>query len=358
MIRTKLIWTVAVSLCVVAMSMATLAQGRYDNYSRTDVDNFIRSLENSSDIFSREFERAARPTANERRIVERFENAVDNLRRRFDSSGNNWRQNRNEVQRIMNEANQVNVMMNSERFARPLERQWRDLRRDINALANGFGLPGLSGQGAGYGSGYGDGYGGGRRGRNVPSWAIGTFYGRDPNTGSMVTLMIERNGSVTASVDGQIPSYGSIDGTMMTNGPYVSRLTRRNNGFRTTDVNDTGHFIDYFRDQNSLGVWNPRGDGNPRDGWNPGGMGQGNVPTWAVGTFYGSDPATGQQVALSINRDGAVTISVDGAQPTFASMNGTTLSNGPYVSRVTRINNGIRTIDVNDSSRYIDYFRR
>lgn len=364
MIRTKLVSAIALSVCVVALAASAIAQGRYANvYSRGDVDNFIQDLENSSDVFSRDFKSAGGTNSGERRTVDRFENAVDRLRQRFESS-DGWWESRNHVQGIMTEARQVNGIMNNARYARQLERQWRDLRRDINKLADTYELPGLGGQGGGYNGGdYGGGYGG-RGGGNVPSWAAGTFYGRDRQTGSVVTLTIVRNGSVTVSVDGNQPSYASLNGTTLTNGPYVSRVTRRNNGIRTTDVNDSGNYIDYSRNANGGGGWNP-GGGNT-GGWNPGGNtggwnpdgGQGNIPTWAVGTFYGSDPATGSQVHLTINRDGSVSISVDGAQPTFASMNGSTLSNGPYVSRVTRINNGIRTIDVNNSSRYIDYYRR
>lgn len=369
MIKTKLISALAMSFCIVALASAGMAQGRYANvYSRGDIDNFIQSLENSSDVFSRDFRSAGGTTSGERRTVDRFENAVDRLRQRFNSSNNSnsWWSNRNEVQGIMTEARQVNVMMNNARYVRQLERQWRDLRRDINKLADTYELPGLGGQGGGYGNqggGYGNqggGYGnqgGGYpvAGGNVPSWAAGTFYGRDPQTGSMVTLTIARNGSVAVSVDGNQPTYASLNGTTLSNGPYVSRITRRNNGIRTTDVNDSRTYIDYSRNANGVGGSNPNGG----DGWNPGGGGgQGNIPTWAVGTFYGSDSATGSSVQLTIGRDGSVSISVDGAQPTFASINGTTLSNGPYVSRVTRTNNGIRTIDVNDSSRYIDYRRR
>jgi len=339
MIKRKVLSLLAVSICIAAAASAVLAQGRYANvYSRSDVDNFVRSLEDSSDVFSREFNNAGGTTTSERRIVSRFENAVDRLRNRFNSN-NNWWASRNDVEGIMTEARQVNILMNNERFARRLEMQWRNLRRDVNKLADTYELPELAG-GRGDGSG---GYFPPGRGGNVPNWARGTFYGNDPRTGDSLTMTIDGNGSVVISVNGAAPVYASLNGTTLTNGPYVSRLSRRNNGIRTTDVN-YGNYIDYSRSQVGGGI-------RPEPGF-----GQGDVPSWAVGTFYGTNPQTGGTISLTIQRNGSVTIVMDGASATYASMNGTTLTNGPYISRVTRINNGIRTTDVSNGN-YIDYRR-
>ena len=339
MIRKKILSILVLSLCVTAAAAVADAQGRYANvYTRIDVDNFIRNLENSSDAFSRDFKSRGGTSSNERRIVDRFENAVDRLRSRFNSS-NSWWTSRNDVQGMMTQARQVNIMMNNERFARPLERQWRDLRRDINKLADTYELPDLGGQNGGGGyPGYPT-YPGG--GGNVPSWATGTFYGTDRRTGDRVMLMIQRNGSVTISVNGGPATYASLNGTTLTNGPYVSRISRRNNGLRTTDVNN-GYYIDYYTSDTGGGLPAP---------------GQGNVPNWAVGRFYGTNPQTGGTIELTVQRNGTVTIVMDQGSPIYASMNQTTLTNGPYVSRVTRLNNGIRTTDVS-SGNIIDYYRR
>jgi hypothetical protein len=342
MVNRKTITVVAISLFVFASVVSTFAQGRYANvYSRNDVSNFIRNLENSSDVFSRDFKNAGGTTSAERRNVDRFENAVDRLRSRFDSN-NSWWASRNEVQGIMTEARSVNIMMNNERYARRLEVQWRNLRRDVNKLADTYELPELGGGDSGGPWNPGGGIGGGSR---PPSWAQGTFFGRNPQTGGSVRLDISANGSVTVSLDGNAPTYASIRGTRLTNGPYVSRVTRINNGIRTTDVSN-GSYIDYFRTPVAGGPY-PYPDQ---------GGGQGNVPSWAVGTFYGRNPQTGGSITLTIQRNGSVVITMDGSGPTYASMNGTTLTNGPYVSRVSRINNGIRTTDVNNGS-YIDYRR-
>jgi len=262
------------------------------------------------------------------------------------------------VQTAIQRAQPVNDMMNSIAFRRNLERQWTSMRNDINTLAETFDLPGLNGGGwtggnGGYNGGNG-GYNGGNYGGNnggnyggdVPSWAQGTFYGRNPETGGVITLNIHSNGRVGILFDGTNEVYGSMRGTTLTNGQYISRVSKINNGIRTTDVNNRIS-IDYLRTR-------PSGYGN----WNqPGGSGgQGNVPNWAVGTFYGRNPETGGVITLNISSNGSVNISFDGNTPGYASMNGTTLTNGQYVSRVSQISNGIRTTDVNNRS-YIDYFR-
>lgn len=343
----KILSTFIVLACGALAATASFGQGRYANvYSRTQVDNFVRQLEDSSDAFYVEFRRelnnsnlsgSTKRTYNS--YAEQFENAVDRLRSRFNSN-DSWWESRNEVRSMISNGQNINTTMNSAAFRRRIENQWNRLRNDVNKLADTYDLPGLNGGGWGGGPWNPPGGGGGGR---IPSWAQGMFYGRNPQTGGTVMLDINSNGSVMISMDGASPTYASIRGTTMTNGPYVSRLSRINNGIRTTDVNN-GSYIDYFR--------TAPGPGGP--GW--GGGEGGNIPTWAVGTFYGRNPQTGGSITLTIQRNGSVTISMDNSAPTYASMSGTTLTNGPYVSRVTRINNGIRTTDVNNGS-YIDYRR-
>lgn len=334
----SLLSKVLIAVFVVAGTVSVF--GQRGNYSRGDVDNFIRNLENSSDIFSRDFQNAGRPSLNERRIVERFENAVDRLRRTFNSN-NTWWNSRNDVQQMMGEARQVNVMMNNERFARSLEQQWRNLRRDINRLAETYDLPDLGGSGVGFPGG---GFPGG--GGNVPNWAVGTFYARNPNNGLTITMNVANNGNVTIDFGGGgYPTYASMNNRTLRVGSTTSRVTRINNGIRTTRV-DNGEVIDYFRDH-------PDGGGG---GWNPSPPVGGNVPNWALGTFYGRNPITGGRITLDIDNNGSVAIRFDNSQPTYATLNGTTLYNQGVQSRVTRINGGIRTTRM-DNGEVIDYYR-
>lgn len=318
------------------------AQLRYANrYSKRDVGNIIARMESRSNEFRRDFDRALdnsnlNGTQAEDRfnnIVRDFENSVDQLRYEFDRS-NSWWESRYDVQDMIRDARPVNTMINDLPFRRNIERQWNNLRNEINKVADTFDLPGLNG--GGWNGGSGGGWDGGTGAGNVPSWATGTFYGRNPETGGTITLNIQRNGSVTISTDGGASVYASMNRTTLTNAQYVSRVTRINNGIRTTDVNN-GNYIDYYSTPGGIGG------------------GSGNVPSWATGTFYGRNPQTGGTVTLSVQKNGSVTISSDGGAPVYASMNNTTLTNGQYISRVTRINNGIRTTDVNNGN-YIDYY--
>lgn len=339
--------TIFMAAFVLIAAEASNGQGRYANrYSKRDVSGIIAQMETSSNQFRRDFDRAMdnsnlNGTAQETRfnnLVRDFENAVDRLRRQFDRN-DTWWSSRSEVQNMIREASPVNTMMNTLPFRRNIERQWVSLRNSINTVADTYDLPGLNGGGWTGGGGGNNGGGGGQG--NVPSWATGTFYGRNPETGGTITLNVQRAGRVTISFDGGDPVYASMNRTTLTNGQYVSRVSQIRNGIRTTDVNN-GSYIDYYK--------TPVGGGGS-------GGGGGNVPSWATGTFYGRNPETGGTIALTVQRNGNVTISFDGGAPVYASMNGTTLRNGQYVSRVSQIRNGIRTTDVNNGS-YIDYFRR
>ena len=344
MVKRKPIWAIAISVLVFATALSAFAQGRYGNvYSRNDVSNFIRNLENSSDVFSRDFNRTRGTTTTERRYVSRFEDAVDRLRSRFDSN-DSWWQSRNEVQSIMDEARSVNTMMNNERFARSLEVQWRNLRRDINKLADTYELPELGGGGGRFPGG---GFPGNPVGGNVPSWARGTFYGRSPINGETITMTIVSNGTVTIhfSSSGQT-NYATLNRQTLWNNGIQSRVTSIRNGIRTTRT-DNGEVIDYYRTNQG-----------PVYPTYPGAGVGGNVPTWAQGSFYGRNPQTGGTITLNISSNGSVSINFDnGGQTMYATMNGTTLLNNGIQSRVSRTRNGIRTTRL-DNGEVIDYRRR
>jgi hypothetical protein len=327
------------TVVVLTASSTVDAQGRFVNqYSRADVDNIIRRMEENSDEFRTDFRSELNNSGLNSSTRNRYngyvaasENAIDQLRRNFDRN-NSWWESRSQVRNVVSASQNVNNMMRSLPFRRQIERQWNQLRNQINRVADTYDLPGLDGGGWQGGGGGGGGGGAG----NVPNWAVGTFYGRNPQSGGTITLSVQRNGAVSILFDGGEPIQAFMNRTTLTNGPYVSRVTRLNNGIRTTDVSN-GSYIDYFT--------------------TPVGGGGGNIPNWAVGTFYGRNPQTGGTIALTVQRNGNVTISFDGGAPVYASMNGTTLTNGQYVSRVTRTNNGIRTTDVTNGS-YIDYRRR
>jgi hypothetical protein len=314
-------------------SSAISAQGRYANvYSRGDVDNFIRNLETSSDAFSRDFKNRRGTSSSERRIVDRFENAVDRLRNRFDSN-NSWWESRSDVQGIMTEARQVNVMMNNERFARPLEQQWRELRRDINKLADTYDLPDLGGN-LGGGGGIGGGIGGATR---PPNWAIGTWYWVQ---GQNRSFSIDANGIVTENAGGFVNTGTYRRGSIYLNGNQ-STVTRTANGIRTYNMT-TGETSDYVRGDYPVG------------GGYPGGYPGGNMsrpPAWARGTWRW---VQGYGRQFTIDANGRVTENINGRISYGTYYNGVITLNGNN-STVTRTRNGIRTYNqsTGETSDYV-----
>jgi len=304
-----------VSLCLLALASLPVLGQR--NLARNQVDSIIRNLETSSDVFSRDFQRR-NTTANERRIVNNFENAIDRLRRNFDRN-DNWWDTRNDVQSIMDESRQVNQLMNGERFARSLEVQWRNLRRDINALANTFELTGLAGSGGNTGPFPG---GGGQTSR-PPSWAQGTFY--STNSGDNITLSIDNRGRVTVVNNGQT-FYGTFDRNQIFVNGDLSDISRSGNGVRTYN-RSSGITTIYSR--NDLG-----------------GVGGGNVsrpPNWAVGTFYSTN---GTGITLTINGDGRVTV-INGGQTYYGTFYNNTITVNGDTSTLTQTRRGISTYNRN-----------
>ena len=340
MIKRKVLSILIFSVCVIAATSAVQAQGRYANvYSRADVDNFIRNLENSSDTFSRDFKNTRGTTTNERRTVDRFENAIDRLRSRFNSNNQNWWQSRSEVQAIMNEARQVNVMMNNDRYGRPLESQWRNLRRDINKLADTYELPDLAGQNGGGGvGGYPGNGGGGGRATRPPSWAVGTWYWvQGPNR----SFSISSNGVVTENAGGYVNTGTYRNGSIFLNGNQSS-VTRTGNGIRTYNMT-TGETSDYVRNDSTVG-----GGG----GVYPGEGNMSRPPRWAVGTWTWVQ-GYGRQFTIEAN--GRVVENIAGRVSYGTYYNGVITLNGNN-STVTRTANGIQTY--NQSTGEVSDYRR
>jgi hypothetical protein len=352
MIRRKLISTIAISVFLVTAASAVMAQGRYGNvYSRTDVDTFIQSLEASSDAFSRDFNSFGGASANERRIVERFENAVDRLRRQFNGN-NSWWASRSQVQGIMTAARQVNVMMNSDRYARQLERQWRQLRRDINALARAYELQGIGGGGNGGGN-WDDGgidgpVGGGPIGQasRPPNWAIGTWHW----TNGPRSFSIDANGIVTENAGGYVNQGTYNRGSIYLNG-IRSTVTRTRNGIRTHNTAN-GEISDYTRSAyGGGGVYDDGGGYNNDGGWNNGGSAMTRPPNWALGTWrwvqgYGRE--------FTIEASGRVVENIQGRISYGTYNNGVITLNG-NPSTVTRTRDGIRTYNqsTGETSDYV-----
>ncbi|CAN5669764.1 hypothetical protein BH24ACI3_BH24ACI3_05910 [soil metagenome] len=326
--------------------------------SRANVEAVIRRMEEASNEFRNDFRNELdRSNLNNsqkntyRRQVDAFEQATDRLRSNFDRD-NNWQRSRSQVQNVIRSAQPLNNTMNSLPFRRNIERQWNQLRNNVNTLANAYGLPGIAGgswNGGGNQPG-GPGWGGGQAGAmRPPNWAQGTFYGVAPN-GSQISLTISPNGSVTANVDGGM-SYGVYSrGNVLNIAGATSRVTRQGNGILTTR-RDNGERIAYSR---TSGGNNPGWGGN-----NPGWGGDNNQvapPAWARGRFVGRAP-DGTQIVLMIDNNGSVSANVGGGMSYGSYTSGDFININGATSRVTSVNRGIRTTRT-DNGEVITYRRQ
>jgi hypothetical protein len=293
--RRKILSTSILLVCIAAGATAAFAQGRYANvYSRAQVDGFVRQLETSSDAFYNDFRRevdnsglssSTRRTYNG--YATQFENAVDRLRSRFDSN-DSWWESRNEVRNMITNSQNINNVMNSAAFRRRIERQWNQLRNDINKLADTYDLAGLNGGGWTGGPWVPPGGGGGGQTSRPPAWAQGTFYS---TSGPRISMTIAANGSITLTNEGQTFYGRYFRGQMYLNND-VSTVSRSGNGITTYNRN-SGQTTYYTRDAYG------GGGGGGIDGPSS------RPPNWAVGTFYATN---GSGIQMTIGADGRITL--------------------------------------------------
>lgn len=308
----------AVAIVVLGGTSGATAQGRYVNqYSRADVDNIIRELEESGDAFSGDFNNElnrSNLSSSQKRTYRNqstaFENATDRLRSNFNNE-NSWWESRSQVQNVVTNARPINTTMGSIAFRRNIERQWNRLRNGVNRLADTYDLPGIAG-----GGWTGGGGGGGGQTSRPPNWARGTFYSSYPS----VTMTISDNGQVQSNIGGQIYYGRFYNGAIYANNE-VATVSRSGNGIRTYN-RTSGQSIDFSRGGG--------GDGGGGPVTNP--------PSWAVGTFT----AQNGNIRMTITRNGQVTSVVNGQTFTGRYYAGSIYANGE-VANVTQDNNGIRT---------------
>lgn len=338
--------TAASIFCIVAAVIFSAAdasaQRNRNRYTRQNVASTIATLEQSSNAFRRDFDRfldqsninGTREEDRLNNIVRNYEQSLNRLRQNFDRT-DTWWNTRSNVQDVMQNARPVNQMMAALPFARQIERQWSQMRRDINRLADTYELPNLGNAGGIGGGGQlpipGQG--------NAPTWAVGTFYGRNPIDGGTITLTIGRNGSVTANFGGSI-NYGTLNGSNLNMNGQHATVTRISNGIRTRNPN-TREVIDYYRTGGGGGA----------------GTIGGNVPTWAVGTFYGRNPRTGGRITMRIQRNGEVYVSFQEGGGAYGTVYGSTLTVNGETATLRQNRNGIITTS-NDSRERIVYTRQ
>ena len=124
-------------------------QGRYRGriYTKGDVERIIKRVEDRSDSFrdlvDKRLDRSAldgtRREDNINEQVKQFEKALDELRSEF-SRQDRWLETRHHVERVMSEAEDVNVIVRRHSLRPVIEREWALLRSDINKLAGVYDL--------------------------------------------------------------------------------------------------------------------------------------------------------------------------------------------------------------------------
>jgi len=133
------------------MPSAIAAQGTHKGsfYTKADVERIIRRVEERSDAFRKVVDRSLDRSAlngtnredNINEQIKELENAIDTLRREFDRA-QTWEESRSQVQRVMNEADEVNAIVRRGRWRRggPVKAEWALVRADLNKLAGIYNL--------------------------------------------------------------------------------------------------------------------------------------------------------------------------------------------------------------------------
>jgi len=143
-----------ISCLLAIMSVAANGQDRYHGreYSKSDVERFIKRVEDRSDSFRRLVDRSldrssldgTRLEDNINEQVKQLEKALHELRSEF-SRHDRWLDTRRQVERVMSEAEDVNAIVRRRLFKREIGREWAFLRSDINRLAGVYELRPLRG---------------------------------------------------------------------------------------------------------------------------------------------------------------------------------------------------------------------
>jgi len=82
---------------------------------------------------------------------------------------------------------------------------------------------------------------------DVPSWAVGTFYGYDEVEDKELKLTVLPGGAVKGYAN-RHKFTGSLEGDNLETGRHRFTVNRSGNGFTATDVTDAGHRIRFRRD--------------------------------------------------------------------------------------------------------------
>lgn len=121
--------------------------GRNRGYTKAQVEQIIRRLENQSDRFVRSFDRSlddsrADGTRREDNLNQRardLENSIDVLRQEFDRT-DRYQDTRSQVSSVMSTAEDINRAVGRRNLRGNTERLWSRVRTELNSLASIYNL--------------------------------------------------------------------------------------------------------------------------------------------------------------------------------------------------------------------------
>jgi hypothetical protein len=149
--RKRFLWLAVTVSCFVLSAGAVCAQGtaRGQYYTKADVERIIKRVEERSDAFRKVVDKSLDRSAidgtkredNINEQVKELEHAIDKLKSDF-SRANTWQETREQVQRVMSEADEVNALLRRGRWKRggPVKSEWALVRTDLNKLAGVYNL--------------------------------------------------------------------------------------------------------------------------------------------------------------------------------------------------------------------------
>ena len=137
---------VTLTIAVIGQAQPRVARGRV--YTKGDVDRIIKRVEDSTDKFKKEFDKALdRSRLNNtnredqlNQYAKDLEHATDDLRKQFDRT-DKWIDNKEQVHECLSLASKINVAMRNRRLGPKVESRWNGLRYDLNTLADVYNLP-------------------------------------------------------------------------------------------------------------------------------------------------------------------------------------------------------------------------
>lgn len=147
----KVIMAAIALLMVAVVSIPAAAQNsrrsRGRGYTKAQVEQIIRRLENQSDRFVRSFDRSldnsrADGTRREDNLNQRareLENALDVLRQEFDRT-DRYQDTRSQVSSVLTVAEDINRAVRNRRLRGNTERLWSQVRSEMNYLAAVYNL--------------------------------------------------------------------------------------------------------------------------------------------------------------------------------------------------------------------------